>query len=1004
MPVSHKEVAFEQAIEDALLARGYHKGDPATFDRVRCLDPGVLLAFVKETQPKIWDVIQGLYTAKAEPMLLDDLGKAIDGRGLLDVLRHGFKCTGKLVRVAYFQPASGLNPETERLYAANRLTVTRQLHYSTSDAGKSLDLVLSLNGLPPVTAELKHPLSGQTFEHAMRQYRTDRDPREPIFRFKRGALVHFAVDSDQAAMTTRLERTATRFLPFNRGDGTAAGNPPNPGGYKTAYLWEQVWARDSLLDILARFVHLEVTERMIGGKKVTSEALIFPRYHQLDVVRKLEADARASGAGQNYLVQHSAGSGKSNSIAWLAHRLASLHDDEDRKVFDSVVVVTDRRVLDRQLQDTIYQIEHRSGVVEKIDLNSAQLAAALQSGTPIVITTLQKFPFVTEHVGGLPGRTYAVIVDEAHSSQSGEAATELRGVLAGEAIAQAARVQAEAEGLADYEEEILKAMARHGKQPNLSFFAFTATPKYKTLEMFGRKGADGRPVPFHLYSMRQAIEEKFILDVLRHYTTYATYVRLVKAAEDDPRVQKRKAARALRRFIRLHPHNVAEKTEEMVEHFSTHTRHKIGGRAKAMVVTESRLAAVRYRQAIDAYLRKRGYEEIKALVAFSGEVTDPDTGAVYTESKMNGGITEKALPDEFATDRYQILVVAEKYQTGFDQPLLHTMYVDKRLDGVQAVQTLSRLNRTCLGKEDTFVLDFVNSADEIHEAFRPYYEQPSLGERAEPSQLYQLQAELDAAQVYYRQEVDNFASVVFAPKATHSTGDQGKLHAWLDPAVSRFSALDEEAQEAFRTRLVAFRNLYGFLSQVMPYQDADLEKLYAFVRLLLTKLPRRGASEGLDLGDEVALKFYRLQKISEGAIQLEPGEGGEVRGPTAVGTGETVDERVELSTLIELVNERFGTDFTAADELFFEQIREEAVADESLRQAAHANSVENFRYVFDQTLTNLFIDRMGQNQEIFARFMNDKPFQQLVTEHLLHAVYEQITSETAGEPSAMAGP
>jgi len=1017
MPVDHREIAFEAAIEDYLLQRGgYAKADPANFDRERAVDPAVLIPFIQETQPEAWAALEAIHGTDTTTVLLDDLAKAMDSHGSLSVIRHGFKCFGKLFRVAYFAPAHGMNPDTQRLYAANRLTLTRQVHYSTAHE-KSLDLVLSVNGLPVATAELKNRMTGQDVEHARHQYMDDRDPREKVFEFKKRTLVHFAVDPDLVYMTTRLAGRSTHFLPFNLGDGTGAGNPENPGGYKTAYLWEQVWARDSLLDILARFLHLEATSKQVGGRTVKKETMIFPRFHQLDVVRRLEADARQAGTGKNYLVQHSAGSGKSNSIGWLAHRLASLHNDRDEKVFDSVVVVTDRTVLDQQLQDTIYQFEHKQGVVAKIDAQtkSTELAKALSHGTPIIIVTLQTFPFVTAKLSDLPDRKYAVIVDEAHSSQSGEAATELKGVLAGERIKEEARQKAEAEGLPDYEEEILRTMARRGRQPNITFFAFTATPKYKTLEVFGRPGADGKPAPFHLYSMRQAIEEGFILDVLAHYTTYKAYYGLIKSIEDDPKVQRKKAARALARFMSLHPHNIAQKTEVMVEHFRTFTRHKIGGRAKAMVVTSSRLHAVRYKQAFDKYIAEQAYTGIKTLVAFSGEVEDPDVpGVKYTEVQMNGGIREKELPERFGSDEYQVLLVAEKYQTGFDQPHLHTMYVDKRLSGVQAVQTLSRLNRKCPGKGDTFVLDFVNDPEEIYESFQPYYEATGVGERAEPRQLYELQAKLDEQHVYYRQEVEAFCKVFFKPKARQTPTDHAQTNMVVDQAVARFKALrdelraelpetewqakKEEAQEEFRGLLVTYRNLYGFLSQVIPYQDSDLEKLYTYGRFLLLKLPRRSTGPQYRFDDEVALKFYRLEKISDGAIPLEAGQGGEVKGPTAVGTGTSQDEMIELSQLIDILNDRFGTNFKPVDQLFLDQVREEAVADETLRQAAVANTIENFKFVFAKALEDIFIDRMEQNEAIFARFMNDLEFQKLVEKHLRQQVYEQIREGLAPQP------
>ena len=1002
MPVDHRERAFEAAIEHHLLtASGYAKGDPAAFDRERAIFPEEFIDFVKATQPEVWQALEKLHGTETEAVVLDDLTKALDGQaGALAVIRHGFKCFGKLIRVAYFAPAHGMNPESRRLYDANRLTVTRQVHYSTKHEN-SIDVVLSLNGIPVATAELKNPLTGQNAEHAKHQYKADRDPRERVFEFKRRTLVHFAVDPDVVWMTTRLEGNKTVFLPFNKGNGTGAGNPDNPAGYKTAYLWEEVWQRDSLLDILGRFMHLQVEEKTVGGKKIRKETMIFPRYHQLVAVRALEADAKAKGVGQNYLVQHSAGSGKSNSIAWLAHRLASLHDAQDQKVFDSVVVITDRLVLDRQLQDTIYQLDHKQGVVQKIDEDSEQLAKALKTATPIIITTLQKFPFVADKVGDLPDRRYAVIVDEAHSSQSGEAATELKGVLAANAIKKKAKEEAEAQGLTDYEEEILRTMAKRGRQPNISFFAFTATPKYKTLEVFGCPGQDGKPRPFHLYSMRQAIEEGFILDVLKNYTTYKTYYRLVKAIADDPQVSKSKASKALARFMSLHPHNIAQKTEVMLEHFRTFTRHKIGGRAKAMVVTSSRLHAVRYKQEFDRQIKEKGYTGIKTLVAFSGTVEDPDApGVSYTEPDMNRDssgrpIREKELPEKFATEEYQLLLVAEKYQTGFDQPLLHTMYVDKRLDGIQAVQTLSRLNRTCPGKEDTFVLDFVNDADGIQNAFKPYYEQTIIGEQADTHQLYELQGKLEAMHVFYRDDVENFCKVFFKPKAAQSPSDHAMMNSFLDPAVGRFRQLDEQAQDEFRGLLNTFRNLYGFLSQVIPFQDSDLEMLYSYARFLASKLPPRSSGEKYAFDDEVSLKFYRLQKISEGTIRLDDGENVEVKGPTAVGTGKAEDTQVELSRIIDSINERFGTDFTQADELFFHQLREEAVSDEELRQAATANTIDNFRYVFVKALEGLFIDRMEQNEEIFAKYMNDADFQKVVSEHLLKQVYEQIREEGA---------
>jgi len=993
MPVDYKEIAFESAIEDHLLKKGgYTKGDPDTFDKQLCLDPTVLLSFIKETQPEEWAYLVNIQKGNAEETLNESLCRALNSEyeGCLTVLRHGFKCYGKLFRVAYFQPASGLNPETQKLYAANRLTVTRQLQYSNRHM-KKLDLVLSLNGIPFATAELKNPLTGQTWVDAVHQYMNDRDPRDLIFQYKKRTLVHFAVDTDEVHMTTRLGKS-TSFLPFNMGDRKGAGNPENPKGYKTAYLWEQVLQRDSIHDIISRFIHLEAKEVKLGEVTVKKETMIFPRYHQFDSVRKLVDDARKRGTGNNYLIQHSTGSGKSLSIAWLAHRLSSLHDDNDKKIFNSVIVVTDRIVLDQQLQNTIYQFEHKRGVVEKIDKDSTQLAQALVTGVPIIITTLQKFPFVTEKIGTLPKRTYAVIVDEAHSSQSGERAAELKGVLAGGLIKEDAELKAMEESLFDYQEEILKVMAQRGRQPNISFFAFTATPKYKTLEVFGQPGLDGKPQPFHLYSMRQAIEEGFILDVLKNYTTYETYYRLIKSIEEDPQVDKRKAAQALARFMSIHSHNIAQKTEVMVEHFQHFTRHKIGGKAKAMVVTSSRLHAVRYKKSFDDYIAKKGYKGIKTLVAFSGTVIDPDSpNLTFTEVGMNEGIREKELPGRFSTGEYQVLLVAEKYQTGFDQPLLHTMYVDKRLSGLRAVQTLSRLNRINQGKEDTFVLDFVNRPKEIQDAFQPYYEQTIVGEQANPDQLYELQAKILEYPVFYGKEVDEFAKIFYKPKEKQNPKDHAEMNACLDPAVNRFKQLGEK-QEEFRKTLVAYKNLYAFLSQIIPFQDTDLEKLYSYLRFLLIKLPKRtGPLYNFD--DEVTLQYYRLQKISEGSIILDKGEEATISGPTSVGTGVVKRGEIALSRLINILNERFGTSFKLGDQLFFDSILEDALADPDIQLTALVNTVENFSFIFKRAIEGLFIDRMDANEEITAKFLNEEEFREVIIQNMMKQVYEQIRSK-----------
>ncbi|EJM67834.1 helicase, type I site-specific restriction-modification system restriction subunit [Pseudomonas sp. GM50] len=996
------ETAFESAIEAVLLDHGYSRVDAKGFDRLQAIFPEEALAFIRTTQAKVWGKLEALNGEHTGARVLESLCKWLDTHGTLATLRHGFKCFGKTLRIAFFRPAHGLNLELEARYQANRLGLTRQLRFSPRSE-KSLDVVLSVNGIPMVTIELKNPLSGQTVTDAIHQYRHDRDPREPIFAFTKRTQVHFAVDTEEAYMTTRLAGAATYFLPFNRGMGGGAGNPPDREGrnYKTAYLWEEVLQRDSLLDLLARFLHLDIQEKVSdNGKKVRKESLIFPRYHQLQAVRQMVVTAANEGVGHNYLIEHSAGSGKSNTIAWLAHRLSSLHNERDERLFDSVVVITDRVVLDRQLQNTIYQFDHRQGVVLKIDEDSRQLAEALEACVPIIITTLQKFPFVSAQLAKLseergegnkshlPTRKYAVIIDEAHSSQSGETATELKEVLGGVELRMKAQEMAEEEGEVELE-HLFRSMAKRGQQPNMSFFAFTATPKHKTLAIFGRNGES-----FHRYTMRQAIEEGFIEDVLKNYVTYKTYYKLIKKAEEDPRVERKNAAKALARFMRLHPHNIGQKTEVMVEHFQRFTSHKIGGHAKAMVVTGSRLEAVRYKQEFDRYIKEKGYP-IKSLVAFSGAVEDNKvTEKIYREVEMNDGLKEKDLPETFAKPDFRVLLVAEKYQTGFDQPLLHTMYVDKRLAGIQAVQTLSRLNRTHPLKDDTFVLDFVNEPGEIQEAFRQYYEGSVMGEQVDADKLYEVKAELDASGIYRQAEVAEFSSIFFAPKRRQSPGDHKAMNALLDQAVARFSQLqnsEEDEAELLRGKLQAFRSLYSFLSQVIPYQDSDLEKLFTYIRHLALKLPKRKGGPGYQFDEEVELDYYRLQKISEGSISLSEGYAKPLDGPREVGSGMVREESVALSRLIDVINERFGGELNDADQLFFDQIAEIAINNEFLGQAASVNSLEKFQLVFNQVLESFFIERMDLNEEIFTDYMSKPDLRTLVSKWLGADVYNRLS-------------
>jgi type I restriction enzyme R subunit len=1024
------ERAFELYVEEVLLKQGgWQAGANIDWDVDRALFPREICAFIEGTQPKPWAEVRALHAAGLETLLINALVKELDLKGTLHILRHGFKFYGKTFHLAYFKPAHGLNDEVLALYAQNQVTVTRQVlcHPGKHD---TLDLLFSVNGLPVATCELKNPGTGQTWKHAVRQYQKDRDPRAPLFGFKTRTLVHFAADSDEVHMATQLRGEATLFLPFNRGSHPGevqcgAGNPQHPSGHRTGYFWEDVLQRDSFLDILGHFMFVEKKEEKVddgkgGQRQVVKETVIFPRYHQLDAVRKIVATSRQEGTGRNYLIQHSAGSGKkTNSISWLSHRLASLHDAADRKVFDCVIVITDRRVLDQQLQDAIYQIEHAQGVVKAIDQDSKQLASALIDGTKIVITTLQKFPFVLRgllHVAGaetqdnpteeqkrqakeweaqIAGRRYAVIVDEAHSSQTGETARELKQILGADAADSE-------ESEVDWEDRLNQVMQSRRPQPNLSFFAFTATPKGKTLELFGRAGGSGKPEPFHLYSMRQAIEEGFILDVLTNYTTYATYYRLLKAAEDDPTLPKKKAAKALAKFMSLHPHNIEQKTEVMVEHFRRSVMHRLGGLAKAMLVTSSRLHAVRYKLAFESYIVENSYTDIRPLVAFSGTVKDPETDEEYTEPSMNidvvtgKPISEAALPERFGTPDYQVLLVANKYQTGFDQPLLHTMYVDKRLDGVQAVQTLSRLNRMIPGKDAPFVLDFVNDAANIYRAFKPYYDKTEIAEVSDTSKLETLKHELDQAQVYHWSEVEAFAQVFYRPTARQGPADHAHMQKHLQPAVDRFKAIQDEAKRVeFREKLAGYVQVYLFLSQIIPYADPDLEMLYSYGRFLLPHLPTGRDTTIVKIGDEVALQYYRLERVSSGAIELKEGEAQYVKSPTDVGTGRARDVKAPLSEIIQVLNERFGTQFTEEDRLFFQQIKERACKSEQVIQTALANPLDKFELGIRKLIEELMIERMGENDKIVTRYMADRDFQGSAFPILAREIFDAVRKDVS---------
>ncbi|MEE1927593.1 type I restriction endonuclease [Streptomyces sp. TRM 70351] len=1058
MPI-HDEAAFGNAIVAALLRRGWREGNRRDYRPRLGLDTAQLFEFIGRTQADDWNKLIGFYGGDpdtAQAGFAQRVDQVMATGGVLDVLRKGVKDHGVLIRLAYFKPSLVASDTVLDDYRANRLTFVKELEYAAkqADRGKRLDLTLFLNGVPLATAELKNALTRQGVEAAKDQYRTDRDPTELIF--ARRVIANFAVDTDLVFVAPELRGRATRFLPFNTGsEGPGkpggAGNPAPtvPGTYATSYLWEQIWERDTWLDLIERFVHLS-KEKGPDGR--TRRKLIFPRYHQWDIVKKLADHAARHGAGHNYLGMASAGSGKSNTIGWLAHRLSSLHTPTDPAaidpdalaaglrpgvpVFDKVVIITDRRNLDAQLRETVGSFEKTAGLVVKIDekhgAKSDQLARALSRETGKIITvTLHTFPALIDYLRRNPteirGHNFAIIVDEAHSSQSGDAATAVRAALRDLGLDSDSDEAGATElaAAATTEAGLIRKAAQRGKASNLSYFAFTATPKAKTLELFGAlESVGGKPayVPFHTYSMRQAIEEGFILDPLHNYVTYNTYWKLVNRNPDEREVDPAKANPLLARYALTHDSTVTQQAQVIVEHFRTHTAGRLGGRAKAMVVTASRHSAVQMARAIRKYIDDRAYADPGVLVAFSGSL--PYDGEETTEPKENGGLAESALPKAFAYTRkddkavrtggkatqreYRVLVVAEKYQTGFDQPLLTTMYVNKKLAGISAVQTLSRLNRTADRKSraDLAVLDFVNDAEDIKESFRPYFEEANTLP-SDPNLLYTAQSHVMRPDILVEEEMRDFADACLAAeeKAAGSATRWEKLHAelyrHLGPAVRRFTELldrrdeagdpDEDARETaeqFRADLNDYVRKYGFLSQIVPYRDADLERLYLYGRHLLNRLPRRGDG-GVDIGD-VDLSHLRIQKTGEHDLTLTAEGAAELRGFGEGGGGPKEQEKSPLSELIERFNDKFGTDFTEQDVI---TPFSEATADPKVRAAA-VNDEENFGLVFDE----VFEDKMAEHIDTVADmgrqyFSHDDSFKQSLNQSARRAAWRMIRRE-----------
>lgn len=999
-----KEKRFEEDIESYLINYGgYSEGNPAAFNRYSGLDEATFVEFIKNSQPKQWQRFEAIYGDSSEQQIVDRFSREVKQTSLLNVLRHGFTDRGIKFRAVFWKPETSLNETSRIQYETNIFHCTRQLHYSVKNEN-SIDIVLFVNGIPVVSMELKCQFTGQNTTNAINQYKFDRASKDAIFAFKERILVHFAVDLTNVYMTTRLQGPATYFLPFNQGSNGAgnvggAGNPNNENGYDTAYLWENVLCKVRLLEILQKYIHLE--QKFDEKGNLESERMIFPRYHQLDVVTKLLDDVKKNGAGHNYLIQHSAGSGKSNSIAWLAHRLSGLHNDLDEKIFQSVIIVTDRRVLDSQLQDTVYQFDHVEGVVQKIDKNSEQLKNAIEGGAGIIITTLQKFPVIYKEVQS-GNKNFAVIVDEAHSSQTGDAAKKLKRALADteDILREYAEMEEEEEkNRKDDEDKLLDELAAQGIQKNLSFFAFTATPKGKTLQMFGTKDVEGVFHPFHIYSMRQAIEEHFILDVLKNYMTYKMYYKIIKAIDDDPELDTTAGAKAILNYETLHPHNISQKTAIMLEHFMSITRHKMGGRAKAMVVTPSRLHAVRYVQEFRRQIAEKGYNDLEVLVAFSGEITD--NGTQFTEESMNKTkdgetIKEKALPKTFHQDEYGILVVAEKYQTGFDEPLLHTMFVDKKLSGVKAVQTLSRLNRTAPGKEDTFVLDFVNSADDIKKSFEPFYEETVLLEETDPNVIYDMKNTLDEFRVYQTSEINSFADIFYS-KDVQAAGDLGKLQGCLRPAVDRYLAIEIERRDVFKSTLASFLRVYSYITQICRLFDKDIHKFSVYAKFLYAMLPKGPGTEKIDIDDKVLLEYYKLVKDYDGAIELESTEGGYV--PISGEAGHREVSKDPLTVIINKINEKFGTAFTEMDKVLV-QMENDYAAQEKWQNCAANNDRATFKILFEKDFPNMAAERYEQNDQFFKKLFSDPDMMNEVMDTIGSVLYERLRRKKIYDPKS----
>lgn len=1006
--MAENEKQFESNIEAFLISPtgGYRKATDAgyTLSSGMALDIQTLVEFVKATQPVMWQRFEKQCNSDPYRKFYKCFEDAVQMDGLLSVIRHGFKHRGMDFKVCYFKPESTLNDTAVKRYEQNVCQCIRQWHYSEQN-NNSVDMMLAINGIPVVAIELKNQLTGQTVDNAKLQWQYDRDQREPAFWLNHRILAYFAVDLYEAWMTTELKGTDTCFLPFNQGSGGAgndggAGNPQaEDDHYVTSYIWENVLQKDSLLEIIQKFISFEVKTEKKDGKNVTKKRLIFPRFHQLDVVRKLIADVRENGSGKNYLIQHSAGSGKSNSIAWTAYRLASLHNNDNEPVFTSVVIVTDRRNLDAQLQETITGFDHTLGSVCAIDekKSSKDLRDALNAGKRIIVTTLQKFPVIYEEVDDTTDKRFAIIVDEAHSSQTGSSAMKLKAALAdvSDALKEYAELEGKAEDeLLDDDDRLVHEMISHGKHKNLSFFAFTATPKGATLEMFGTEWQDGSYHPFHIYSMRQAIEEGFILDVLQNYTTYRTCYQIAKNTKDNPDVPQSKALKTIKKYEELHPYNIQQKSAIIVETFRNVTKQKIKGKGKMMVVTASRLAAVRYYHEIKNYLESNGYYDVEILAAFSGSVKDPDDRKEieWTESKLNG-VNESQTKQVFH-DEGNILIVAEKYQTGFDEPLLHTMIVDKKLRGVKAVQTLSRLNRTHPDKQDTFIIDFVNTKEDILKAFQPFYQETSLSQEINTDLIYRTQKLLRAFKIYDDADIEKVNEIYFDEDKRKANKIQAAITNALLPIQQKYSALNQEQRYQFRKLCRTFVKWYGYITQITRMFDKQMHKEYIFCSYLAKVVPADPAMP-FDLGDRVKLEYYNLEKTYEGSIGLEKEEKG-VYEPAKLKKPVKMSETLSpLEQVIEKINQQYIGNFTEGDRVVITTLHEKLKNNKKLMKAAKTDGRQIFeKNIFPQLFDDAAQEAYIESTETYTKLFEDAGKYRAIMNALAQAMFDELKNGT----------